>query len=41
MQVITSDITVYHTDEYLCIGEETTLKGVIKFADTMIKVFGR
>ena len=40
MRVIAYGIPVDYTDEYLRIGEDTTLKCVRIFAKTVIRVFG-
>ena len=41
MRVITYGVPADYADEYLRIGEDTTLKCVWMFAKTMLKVFGR
>jgi hypothetical protein len=40
VQVIAYGIPVDYTDEYLRIGEDTTIKSVRLFAKTIIRVFG-
>lgn len=40
MRVIAYGVPADYTDEYLRIGEDTALKSVRKFAETVIKVFG-
>jgi hypothetical protein len=40
MRVIAYGIPADYIDEYLCIGEDTTIKSVRLFANTVIHVFG-
>jgi hypothetical protein len=40
MRVIASGIPAYYTDEYCCIGEDTTIKLVRLFAKAIIQLFG-
>jgi hypothetical protein len=40
MWVFAYGIPVDYTDEYLCIGEDTTIKLVRLFAKTIIRIFG-
>jgi hypothetical protein len=40
MRVIAYGIPADYTDEYLCIGEDTTILSVRLFAKTIIRVFG-
>jgi hypothetical protein len=40
MRVIAYGIPADYTDEYLCIGEDTTIKSVWLFAKIVIHVFG-
>jgi hypothetical protein len=40
MRVIAYGIPIYYTDEYLCIGEDTTIQSVWMFAKTVIRLFG-
>jgi hypothetical protein len=41
MRVIAYGIPADYTDEYLRIGEDTTIKSVRMFAKVMIRVFGQ
>jgi hypothetical protein len=40
MRVIAYDIPAYYTDEYLRIGEDTTIQLDQMFANTMVRLFG-
>ena len=41
MRVIAYGVLADYADEYLRIGEDTTVKSVCVFAKTIIRVFGR
>ena len=40
MRVIAYDIPADYADEYLCIGEDTTIDSVRRFAKLIVRVFG-